>query len=44
MLFQFHDRVEDAAYVAADYATQTDPDFLTFGEVINRGGFFLIVR
>ena len=42
--FRIHNRVEDDAYVAADYATQTDPAFLTFGEVKNRGGFVLLVR
>ena len=42
--YRIHDRLEDDAYIAADYATQTDPDFLTFGEVQYGGGFYLIVR
>ena len=42
--YRIHNHVDDAAYIAADYATQTDPDFLTFGEVKNRGGFFIFVR
>ena len=42
--YRIHDRLEDDAYVSADYATQTDPDFLTFGEIQSHGGFFLIVR
>ena len=42
--FRVHDGVQSAAYVSADYATQTDPDFLTFGEIQSHGGFFLIVR
>ena len=43
--YRIHDRLEDDAYVSADYATQTDPGFLTFGEVIKTGGgFTLIIR
>ena len=42
--YRIHDRLEDDAYIAADYATQTDSDFLTFGEIQSHGGFFLIVR
>ena len=42
--YRIHDRLEDDAYIAADYATQTDPDFLTFGEIQNHSGFFILVR
>ena len=42
--YRIHDGALSAAYVAADYATQTDPDFLTFGEVNNNGGFMVILR
>ena len=42
--YRIHDGAQSAAYVAADYATQTDHDFLTFGEVQGGGGFFIIVR
>jgi outer membrane protease len=42
--YRIHDRLQDDAFVAADYATQTDPVFLTFGEVKNRGGFYILVR
>ena len=42
--FRIHDGVQSAIYAAADYATQTDSDFLTFGEVQYGGGFYLIVR
>ena len=42
--FRIHDGVQSAAYVSADYATQTDPDFLTFGEIQSHGGFFIILR
>ena len=42
--YRIHNRTEDAAYIAADYATQTDPDFLTFGEITNSCGFMIIVK
>ena len=42
--YRIHNHVDDAAYIAADYATQTDPDFLTFGEIQSHSGFFIIVR
>ena len=42
--YRIHNRVDDAAYIAADYATQTDPEFLTFGEIQNHSGFFILVR
>ena len=42
--YRIHDGAQSAAYVAADYATQNDLDFLTFGEVQGGGGFFIIVR
>ena len=42
--YRIHDGAMSAAYVAADYATQTDPDFLAFGEVNNNGGFMVILR
>ncbi len=38
------DGVQSAAYVGADYATQTDAAFLTYGEVQGGGGFFIFVR
>ena len=42
--FRIHDGVQSAAYVGADYATQTDPGFLTFGEVKRGGGTVFIMR
>jgi hypothetical protein len=42
--YRIHNRVDDAAYIAADYATQTDHDFLTFGKIESHSGFFIILR
>ena len=42
--YRIHDRLEDDAYIAADYATQTDPDFLAYGEIVNHNGFVFVVR
>ena len=42
--YRIHDRLQDAAYIEADYATQTDPDFLTFGKVKNPAPTMLILR
>ncbi|MBO4708789.1 MAG: hypothetical protein J5727_03300, partial [Kiritimatiellae bacterium] len=42
--FRIQDGVQSAAYVGADYATQTDAGFLTFGEIQSHGGFFIFVR
>ena len=42
--YRIHDRVDDAAYIEADYATQTDPDFLTFGTVKITAPTVLILR
>ena len=42
--YRIHDRLQDAAYIEADYATQTDPDFLTFGNVKNPAPTMLILR
>ena len=42
--FRIQNRVQDAAYAAADYATQTDPDFLTYGRPHNTAPTMLILR
>ena len=42
--YRIHNRVDDAAYIAADYATQADHDFLTFGKIESHSGFFIILR
>jgi len=42
--FRVHNGTTTADYVSADYATQTDPGFLTFGEIQNHSGFFILVR
>ena len=42
--YRIRNGLQSAAYVSADYATQTDPDFLTFGEIQSHGGFYILVR
>ncbi len=42
--YRIHDRVDGAAYIEADYATQTDPGFLTFGTVKMTAPTVLILR
>lgn len=42
--YRIHDRLQDAAYIEADYATQTDREFLTFGNVKNHGATYLILQ
>ena len=42
--FRIQDGVQSAAYVSADYATQTDPDFLTYGQPRNTAPTMLILR
>jgi hypothetical protein len=42
--YRIHNRLQDAAYAAADYATQTDPEFLTFGTVKITAPTMLILR
>ena len=37
-------RCKHARGIAADYATQTDPDFLTFGKVKGSAPTMLILR
>ena len=31
-------------WISTEYASETDPDFLTFGEIKCNGGFFILVR
>ncbi len=42
--FRIQDGLQSAAYISADYATQTDPDFLTFGKVKGTAPTMLILR
>ena len=42
--YRIHNRVDDAAYIAADYATQTDHDFLTFGKIKQSGSTLVLMR
>ena len=42
--FRIQDGVQSAAYVSADYATQTDPDFLTYGQPRITAPTILIVQ
>lgn len=42
--FRIQNGVQSAAYVGADYATQTDAAFLSYGEVKGGGGIFIFVR
>ena len=42
--YRIHNGTTTADYIAADYATQTDAAFLTYGEVQGGGGFFIMVR
>ena len=42
--YRIQDGVQSAAYISADYATQTDPDFLTYGRPHNTAPTILTVR
>ena len=42
--FRIQDGVQSAAYISSDYATQTDPDFLTYGRPHNTAPTMLILR
>ena len=42
--FRIQDGVQSAVYAAADYATQTDPDFLTYGRPRNTAPTMLILQ
>ena len=42
--FRVRDGVQSAAYVSADYATQADPEFLTYGKVRNTVPTVILLR
>ncbi|MBQ7721270.1 MAG: DUF2341 domain-containing protein, partial [Kiritimatiellae bacterium] len=42
--YRIHNGTTPADYIAADYATQTDPDFLTYGKVKSSAATYIILQ